>query len=1690
LLTQAHSNYNDSTAESAAWGAAPTKGELLMAVNPLPKSMRVRLAELGQRVHRQHLVVGLCRAIVMVLLAACVAILFDAVVELPRWCRGTLLAGWLILSACEVRRFIRGPLSRPLDAQGLAAAIEQEYPRLGERLTTAVELAGTSDPANGAPFLVDMLMRDAETRTGKLDLNRAAPASTAVIIAGASVVVVSLIALAGARSPDQVRRFVAPWYAPTIEASYQIKVTSGDPTVRRGESTTLTAVVELAKPTAAPPSAATLVIRTSAGLERAPMEFDAVKREAYLTRRALEAGFEYQIVAGDAHSAWHRVTVVDPVRLESARVIVVPPEYARRPEEEPVVLDGLSEVTALQHAKVTLELRFNRAPSSAWLEWRPMHDGLARKAPAQRINISVNADATAVVTAPAVANGEYRMYAEADKLKTSFREMPIRVVIDAPPKFEKVAGLTAQPRAVRPEEPASIECAVSDDVAVSRVELEVRSNGGPVRIVELPMRSPSAGQAQVDYALDLTQFAKEGDRVECRLAAYDNRRVPTAGLQPQKTYWPADGKWTELKLDSLAAPLKQQEFAAQQKEIADRLSAVLQALKSQQRSVYRLKIDTQNRNVLKLDEADKLEEVRWQAVDAAETLDELAHDASLTADLAPLGEGARDVAERELRPAAAALRQAQREQKAAPRTKSLEAADAALERAIVKVEKLLQLNDRLAELRLDRHKLDSLAAQQKKLADEAAKASPENLAQLKEKQEALEERLRQLRQESDTLRKALGALRQRQLDQAATGARSLEQSINELTRGMKNTDERQRENQLADLIAQQAELARRASELAQQTSMAARNAPLSPLQSQELSKALEALKTGNLADAVEQQQKAAFELDRLANELEKVVARARDPREAARQLERLQQDLRQRVADATTETPLERLPLERRRAFEKQQQAIERAAKKLSVPPDDAAAAASRQGAVDDAAAALQALTKAEAGNADEHMRKAQEALSRLVEQLPSQEKRLAKSRLDVAKLRQEQDAIAASVDRAVRPLEKLDPSATQQELVRKTADLARRQSQAADRLRQFDLPGHEERQARAEAALREAVNDLEAGRTQDVSASQQAARRELERLEQVLAGQSPADEQADRLVKKQKDLAEQMKRNAQKPSARRTQELQQLQAEIAADLQKLPSAEAPAAKDDALVLARKAENAKSAEEGAAFANEAAQALQRLADQINGRNNEGEKAERLARKQKKSANEAERLVRKKESFADLRKQAQQMLDEARHLRAGADAQKEKQSALEALNRAQQANQPEQAARAQKDAAESLQRLTDKLQAQQPAPRLGPRLDADDGLEGMPSPAQVAEARRLAEQQRNLSDELARSNEQMAKDGPLGNNPLEEIIDDQRAIVQGAEALAKKTAEKPERQLAESAAAAAARTSGHLLYGEVLPATEAAREALRTFEQWREAALAERRQGADDLACRELAVIKKLEELENRSRAARAQQQARQRQLQDDARQLSQRLERLTKELHQENPNGGGSVEEAAMRARQAEESLQAAREQSGRNEREMARQSQDKAADALRQAAQNLEKSAAKMPATPKSNGPSAGDSVEMAQERMMQARERLEGRQAGGAEDAMRQAADALSQAARQMGRAGAAGPTTGAQSGVNDGSGAHPADQRPGPALDGKYSGKSWGELSGEIKNQIISDLKARYGEEYAKYIKLYFEQLAERK
>src|SRR5581483_1245244 len=100
-------------------------------------------------------------------------------------------------------------------------------------------------------------------------------------------------------------------------------------------------------------------------------------------------------------------------------------------------------------------------------------------------------------------------------------------------------------------------------------------------------------------------------------------------------------------------------------------------------------------------------------------------------------------------------------------------------------------------------------------------------------------------------------------------------------------------------------------------------------------------------------------------------------------------------------------------------------------------------------------------------------------------------------------------------------------------------------------------------------------------------------------------------------------------------------------------------------------------------------------------------------------------------------------------------------------------------------------------------------------------------------------------------------------------------------------------------------------------------------------------------------------------------------------------------------------------------------------------------------------------------------------------------AQGSMNNAAQALPQAAQQMAKAQQPGkPTPDSQATELGANGQGLVDLSAYGKDAAKYAGKPWGELPGELRTKIIQDMKAKYGEDYARVIKLYFEQRADRK
>jgi hypothetical protein len=1537
----------------------------------LPQKLHARLDELAGRIRKVRTLRAIARAAFVLPVAAIVCILADAYLGLPIIVRVGLLAGWVLLALREIWSLFRAATAT-VDFEAVASAVEMEFPRLAERLTTAVELAGRSDEANGAPALINEVIRDADSRARKLELTNAFPTGAAAGTLATALILFIVLLLPAFFAPhggEYLRRFFLPGYTPSKVYPFQIKVTSGDPAIKRGDPVTLAAILESTRPDVPMPTGATLIVSAKGNEERIAMASDETNVWSY-RRSATTEDFDYRIEAGGAESESHHVTVVEPITLGSAHITIKPPAYAAQGREQEPPIEGLGELVALEHSTITFDLRFVPRPASATLEFVSEADAEANKPVKKRYQLNLGEDGSTTLTVPAKSSGTFSLKAEVQNVRSEFPSQPLRVHKDEPPKLPRINGLAEKPRQVRPNEKIAVDCTATDDVAVTNLVLEWKIDDGPVQTLPFDARGLPSNQVDGKTTLAIADKVKAGQKLSCRIAVTDNRNVPESNLAPQTTYYPAKEQWSEFEVNAAAAPLAEQDITQRKAEIEAKLKGIQTELAGEIRATNKLREDTARR-ALDANDQERLKNLRRDLNETSGKLEDLARDVGVTPELSALAEAMRGLADRELRDADSALNRANEEAKVSTRKEQFKKAEESLDQALRKVDDLLKENERIAKERLDRRKLEDLARDQQELADKAKAAGANDAAELAKKQRELEEELAKLKEQSEAIKNAANAAKGEETKTLAEQAKRIADEMRGLNDAIRNMEKASAENRLAELKKRQDELVKKAKDLAEKTDAASRIAQTPPLKSDDAAAAKNAFDKGDLDEAMKQQEKARQELERLARDLEQAAADSRDPREAAKQLARLQEDLRGRLADETKNKPLDQVPAERRAALEKQQDAIAKAAARLKVPPGNSPAEVARQQAAADAGGAKELLKKGAEQGADKKMQEAKESLERLADRLPTKEQRLEKAKQELANLKKEQEAIQKKAETAARSLEKQDPdaAATHKDLSAKLADNAKQQADLADRMSKMDAPGQESRKEKVADAMQKAAGDLTAGRPQDIAASQQAAKRELERMEQALNGQTPADQKVDELAKKQRDLADEAAKNAASPDRSTQQEIQKQQSEIARDLEKLQTPEAATAQAEAADAAKKAEAAganASAEELAKKAKDAAGKLDRLNERVNGQEHAAEAAKRLARRQQGIA---EDQVKRKDpaSTSEARKKAAQELDELKNMRAGQDAQKAKQQAQDALQRAANAVDPANNAKSQRDAADALKELADKLSRDQTLKREPMSND----------PAEAAE--QLAKKQRELAEktkqDLDKAQQMPGEAGAKAKqDALEKAASEQRE-------LARRTGELPGRDSPK----------------DRQQAQDAMNRAGQEFDKQNSAAAAQTQKEAADALDRIAQAAKERQQddattgnpdLPNKAQADAARKLAdEQKQLQDDARKAAE-------DLAKENGRKDNPIDELSKQqqqiAREAGELAKTVTDRQGAKS-EQAKEARD-AADAAEKASDRVKNGDLKQ----------AADSGKQAEKSMSQmAQDKAGGESAQKAKDLARRQAD-----------------------------------------------------------------------------------------
>ncbi len=1328
----------------------------------LPSTLRTKLDSVARRLRWLRLVKGTSVLTIVLLVSAGAALAADQWLLLSPQLRIGILAAWALLGVLTAWFYLVRPLSRRLDLAVLAAAVEEQYPDLAERLTSVVEVAGETQPCHGSPGLIALLLEETAEQTRPLDFDRAVSADRAAQ-AGVTAGIILLFALililaAPARLAEMGQRFLSPW------------------------------------PDAGDPQAAPELVTTP--------------------------------------------VPNDPPLTAQVSLTVTPPGYARAQQTQ--TIPGLADLTALQFSRIAFDVHLSGIARSVVVEWSPPPPAGAGETRATwQEALALDADrrvATGELPLPTAGAYRYRLILESEHgTRTELDPHSLAVQLDAPPRIAALSGEETLP-AVLPYQPLPLELALEDDLGVGGAELQVQVNQGAVSRTPIALNGLDTPHASARFTLKLADLRREdgqllrsGDEVRYRVRAVDNRRMPFLG--PQDVLYPAD-HWRALRIARVANGLDQEKIAQEHSDLRERLEAARREFQREQRVLYRLRTESRRLPALNPNQTRDLEVLRKDHQDNKDKLSEAARRAGEEPALRDLAERVQELTSEEVSRAGLALGRVPREETAEARDDQWQSADRELTAAIRKIDSLLRENTELAKERAEFSKLELAAEHERQLADRAADLAMRDPVkdptlqrekeEIQREQHDLSNELEHLMREDARLRESLDALRAEQAQELAERAQELARLDRELDKARQETEQQRRVQQFSELARKQQALAERVAKLSEQTRESSRAAGTQPLKPKDAEQAAESLKHGEANEALRQQDQAGNDLDRTARDLQHGAELARDPKEAARQLARLEQDLRQRMQEGLNQGT--RLESEKMQALRREQAALEESMKDLSIPPQNQEALKEKKEASSRAAQTENALAARDPRQAFQQMEQAQHALERLADRLPPLQQRQNEARQELARLRARQEEVFRQVEQAAYPHlndDRKDPKKHQQ-LLRDLKDASTKQADVADRLARLDAPNQEAHRARAQEAVNQALQTVLDGKPQDMLASQQDARRQLERLEQALQGGKPVDDSARELARRQQQLAEESARLAADPKApaNKQEELRQKQRQLTLEANNLYAPEAPQRREEAAEATRQAEQATNADPTAAATREkmqqAAEALDRLAKQVTGRETETDRAARLARRQSEEAADTERQAKANPDqppSPEAQKRQQQITEEAHQLHSGDEGQKQKVKANQALERVQHATRADDRARAQREAAQALQDLAQQIARQ----------EAQANEQTTTAPRQAAQD--LARRQDELARQTQKARDEAAKrPGEPGKQELRQAMDriaqEQRRLNDKAARLPAPLAPRP----TEEARSAMARADSALDQPDAAQAQQRQQEAAQKLNE--------------------------------------------------------------------------------------------------------------------------------------------------------------------------------------------------------------------------------------------------------------------------
>jgi hypothetical protein len=1235
----------------------------------LPRPIRRALRRLDHGLRAAQALSGLGTTAIVVAALAALGMAGDFAWVLPQAARWAIWAAWAALGLATFVIKVVSPLGRRARAFDLAAVAERGHPEIGEPLTGAVSLLDRDSPAHGSPALIEALAAQAAERASRIVTARVVPWRRSLTRLGSGACVLGLLAAPILIWPlsygTLARRFLMPWVDLDRVGPEMLVVKPGDQVLPAGADLAVSASLRSRFGLRVSADSAWLEWSSpgQSALHRVAMPpvADNASQQSQRTAKSsndfavvlpkLGQSISYRVTTGGTTSRTYQITVLEPPFVKAIVARIEPPAYSKLPV---ATAGDPSRIEAFEDSRVTVDIETSRPVRSLDVDW----PAAQQKPPGSGTFAASLADdgIRASITLTAEASGPYMFKLRDQHGITNRGETPRHVIVrpDAPP--EVAVGRSDGPQEASPDDVLTLGVAARDDIAVASVELHYateRGGSSPAQPGQIatPLRGIGSRFARGEAALPLGKLAlRPGDGVTYRIRVADNRPAPRG----PNVAWSSPGR---LTIVAGALPMQVVQSRARRSGLRARLAEVRKATEAQRQEIEKLRATADQ---VRRGDGEWSQQER-QALDDRETaartmendLERIGRDFENDSRLRPLAEQARQIGSVEAEAARASLEQARRGGDPAARVASLEQAGGRLAALSERLGGLERAFDGLDGKEAEFQKLRDLARRQEALAaSELAGGNRSLLDMAQAGQNSLRNDLHSLLKNNPELRVVAVDSPARQAQRLADAARALAQRQRELSRS--TTDRVAMNPALAALAKAQRALDADARRLAIEVDQPLAENSRARLNTDSIHQPISPIERGEFEQARDQLEGAENELRRLARDIEDVPA---DPKALAGRLARRQDALNRDIDEALRSIHGKELAAEekarfaaRMKSFAAREQEIARLTATI-VPPDGKEARnrfphdAARD-AAQNTTRAVQSLVSQKVPEIEGRKNDARQALERLANELPDAWRRQEPIRQKFDEALRLSNEIAEEIARHLRettprPDHPSTASLAAQELADRLRDATEKQTRVIAALEAMEPePRVNSQRDRALAPARElagVLRDLrdpakrEAAR--DVLAgAEAAAHATMDRLEQKLNGRVPADDLAVELALDQDAIQQEVdaevaagrrpgdEKVSPDPLARSRSRLAAGERALAGAVRGLIVPEATLAQAEAVRMAERAASELerpgfSADPSAALA-EATESVHRLARQLTGSQPLPERIAAMARAQR------------------------------------------------------------------------------------------------------------------------------------------------------------------------------------------------------------------------------------------------------------------------------------------------------------------------------------------------------------------------------------------------------------------------------------------------------------------------------------------